>query len=221
MLKKHLDVLKSVSLFDRINGNELESILKCLHSEVKTYKKDRMVFMAGDKISSIGIVLSGQVQVIKEDIMGNRAILTELCSGEIFGETFVCAGILTIPVTVLAVGDCEIMFIDYKQIITTCSSACIFHTDLIENMLKLIASKSMFLNQKIDILSKRSTREKLLSYFLIQMEKSKSKHFTIPFSREELADFLCVDRSALSRELSKMRDEGLLKYNKNVFELLE
>ncbi len=218
-MQKYLNVLKSVSLFNRINDNELEPILKCLSAEIKKHKKDSIIFIAGDKISSVGIVLSGQVQVIKEDIMGNRTILTELSSGEIFGEIFACAGIEKSPVTVIAMADCDVMFIDYKKIVTTCSSACAFHTILIENMLKLIASKSIVLNQKIDILSKRSTREKIMSFLLTQMEKSKDNSFTIPFSREELADYLCVDRSALSRELCKMRDEGLLKFNKNEFKL--
>ncbi|MEG0692410.1 MAG: Crp/Fnr family transcriptional regulator [Oscillospiraceae bacterium] len=220
MFSKYLSVLNSVSLFDTIKETELKSILKCLHSEIKLYQKGDYIFMIDDMISTIGIVLSGQVQIIKEDILGNRTILTELVKGEIFGETFVCAGITKSPVSVFCVTNCEIMFIDYNRIVTSCTSACAFHATLIANMLKLIAVKSIYLNQKMTILSKRSIREKLMTYFIIETSKSKSSHFTISFSRNELADYLCIDRSALSRELSKMQKEGLLKFRKNSFELL-
>lgn len=220
-MKKYFDILKSVALFEKISETDLEHMLNCLNAKLSVYEKDNIIFLTGDNISQVGIILSGNVQVIKEDFLGNRTILTELSVGDIFGETFACAGIIKSPVTVLAVTGCEVLFIDYKKIITTCSSICIFHTRLIENMLKLLANKNLMLNQKIEFISKRTTREKLMFYFTVQMEKSKSNSFTIPFTRHELADFLCVDRSSMSRELCRMRDEGMLKFKGNQFEILK
>jgi CRP-like cAMP-binding protein len=164
------------------------------------------------------MVLSGSARVIKEDENGNVMILTELAASELFGEAFACAGIEQSPVTVLAAEDSEILCIDYKKITSSCSSACGFHSKLIENMLKIIAEKNLLLNQKIEILSKRTTREKLLAFF--DAQRGAAKKFSIPYNREELAHYLCVDRSAMSGELCKMRDEGLLKFHKNKFEIL-
>lgn len=219
-MKKYYNVIKTIALFEKIEGKDLDNILLCLNSKIETYEKNSMLFLTDDIISQVGIVLSGSVQIIKEDYLGNRTILAELSGGELFGEAFACAGIEKSPVTVLTVTGCEVLFIDYKKIVTACSSACIFHTRLIENMLKLLANKNLMLNQKIEVISKRTIREKLLSYFSVQMQKSKSNRFTIPFTRYELADFLCVDRSAMSRELCKMRDEGLIDFKGNSFKLL-
>jgi CRP-like cAMP-binding protein len=175
--------------------------------------------MSGDTINFVGVILSGGVKIIKEDINGRAAILTELGTSDIFGEVFACANISQSPVTIYASLDSEILFIDYKKIVTTCPSACPFHTRLIENMLKLMAYKTLALNQKIETLSKRTTREKLLSFF--DSQRGPAKKFTIPYNREELAHYLCVDRSAMSNELCKMRDEGLIAFKKNTFELLK
>jgi CRP-like cAMP-binding protein len=166
----------------------------------------------------VGLVLSGGVKIIKEDADGRIALLTELGASDLFGEVFACAGIDHIPVTILASEASEILFIDYKRIITSCTAACPFHAKLIENMLKLIAVKSLMLNRKIEILSKRTTREKLFAFF--DTQRGMAKKFTIPYNREELAHYLSVDRSAMSNELCKMRDEGLIAFQKNTFEIL-
>lgn len=220
-MKKYLEVLKTCMLFTDISEDDILKIVICLNSRVKKYKKDSAIMLADDMISSVGIVLSGSVQIIKEDYLGNKNILTELSASEIFAETFTCAGIKKSPVTVLSATGCEILFVDYRKIITVCPSSCEFHTRLIANMLRLIANKNLMLNQKIEFMSKRTTREKLLSYLAAQAEKSKCKSFTIPFSRAEMADFLCVDRSAMSRELCRLRNEGLLRFKGNEFKILE
>ncbi len=126
-----------------------------------------------------------------------------------------CAGIQTSPVNVDASSDCEVMFVDFKRMITSCNNACSFHAKLIENMLRLVANKNMFLSQKNEFLSCRSIREKLMSYLYFEMKRMGSKSFDTTFSRQELADYLCVDRSAMSRELCKMRDEGIIKFEKS------
>lgn len=156
---------------------------------------------------------------MREDIFGNRAILTALMPGQLFGETFACAGVEILPVSVIAVSDCKILLLDYRRIITTCPTACVFHSRLIENMLKILAGKNLVLNQKIEALSARTTREKLLAYLVAQAGVAGSRRFTIPSTRQELADYLSVDRSAMSREMGIMQKEGMIRFKKNCFEL--
>jgi len=210
-------IIKNSPLFSGIGCNGLEKVFGCINARKHSYKKSEFVLLQGDTVDFIGLVLSGGVNVMKEDIDGNAIILAGIAQSEMFGEAFACAGVDSSPVTVQASTDCEILFIEYKRIISVCPSACEAHSKLIKNMLQLIAQKNLMLNKKIEILSKRTIRGKLLSFFNAQ--KGASKKFSVPYNREELARYLCVDRSALSNELCKMRDEGLLRFRKNVFEL--
>ncbi len=217
-MKEIFDIIKINPLFNGISFDEFEKIFYCIGARKESYKKNDIIVLSGNRIDFIGIVLLGSVKVIKEDINGNISILTELTKAELFAETFVCAGILHSPVTIQSSENSEILFINYNKIINICSAGCIFHTKLIENMLKLLAHKNLMLNQKIDILSKRTTREKLLLFF--ETQRGMEKKFKIPYNREELAHYLCVDRSAMSNELCKMRNEKLIKFKKNEFEIL-
>lgn len=211
-------IIKDNPLFHGIPFSDFKSMFDCLSAKTTAYKKNDILLLTGNTVNFIGLLLSGSVKILKEDMGGNITLLTEIQVPELFGEVFACAGIVHSPVTVQAAKDCSVLYMDYKKIITTCSSACRFHSRLIENMLHLIAEKNLLLNQKIEILSKRTTREKLLSFF--DAYKGNSKKFTVPYNREEMAQYLCVDRSAMSNELCKMRDQGLIRFNKNVFELL-
>jgi CRP-like cAMP-binding protein len=217
-LKKTFEILKNNPLFQDIAFSDFEMMIGCLSGRTITYKKNDIILLSGDTVNFIGFILSGGVKIIREDIDGNSTILSAFGVSETFAEVFACADIKQSPITIQASEDSEIMFIDYKRVITACTSSCVFHTKLIMNMLKLIAHKNILLTQKIEILSKRTTREKLLHFF--SMQKVGSNKFTIPFNREELARFLCIDRSAMSNELSKMRNEGLIQFQKNTFELL-
>lgn len=213
--------LKECPLFLGIEETQLATLLNCLKAMTRKYRKDDFVFVAGDGATAVGIVLSGGVRVLQEDFWGNRAILAHVAPGELFGEAFSCAGRNTLPVSVAASAPSEIMTLDYQRIVTTCSSACAFHTRLIMNMMRVLAEKNILLTRKLEHLSKRTTREKLLSFLSAQAVSAKSTSIEIPFNKTELAEYLCVDRSALSRELSAMRDEGLLQYEKNSFELFQ
>jgi len=217
-MKKVFDVIKDNPLWRGIGYSDFEKMLGCIEARTQNYRKGEIILLSGDAVKYIGLVLSGSVKVVKEDIDGNIAILTELEASEFFGEVFACAGIDHSPVTVQASEDCEVLFINYKKVVNCCSSACEFHLKLIENMLRLLAEKNLLLNQKIEILSRRTTREKLLLFF--DIHRGMAKKFTIPYNREELAHYLCVDRSAMSGELCKMRDEGLIRFKRNEFELL-
>jgi CRP-like cAMP-binding protein len=218
VLKKVFDVAKESPLFEDIAFSNFKLMLNCLSAKTSRYKKGDVILLSGNMVNFVGLILSGGVKVVREDRDGRIAILTELGVSDIFGEVFACAGVTHSPVTVLATGNADILLMDYKRIITSCTSACPFHAKLIENMLKLLAVKSMAMNQKIEILSKRTTREKLIAFF--DTQRGAAKKFTIPYNREELAGYLCVDRSAMSNELCKMRDEGLIRFQKNAFEML-
>jgi len=211
--------IKSNPLFNGIALHDFEKLLHCLTAQTTAYQKDDVIWLSGHRVDCIGLILSGHVKIVKEDINGDISILTELTTSALFGEAFACAGIAHSPVTVQAATDCEILFLDYKRIITSCPAACPFHSRLIANMLQILARKNVLLNQKIEILSKRTTRAKLLSFF--DTQRGTSQRFTIPYNREELAHYLCVDRSAMSNELCKMRDEGLIHFRKNEFEILD
>lgn len=213
-------VLLKSPLFNNVDEKDLTSMLKCLLAKTRHYKKDEFIFREGELIYHVGIVLSGSVNIIREDFWGNRNILTHIASGGMFGEAFSCAEINKLPVSVIACEKSEIMLIDYRKIVTVCASACSFHSQLISNMLKIIASKNILLTQKIEHISQRTTREKVLSFLSAQALKLNSNTFTIPYDRQQLADFLCVERSALSRELAKMKKDCLIDYDKNKFQLL-
>ena len=217
-MKNIFEAVKSNPIFDGIAFSDFESMLSCLSAKSVHYRKGEILVISGDIIDFVGLVLSGGVQIIKEDLEGRITILTELAASDIFGEVFACAGISHSPVTIQAVEDTEVLMLDYKRVISSCSSTCPFHSRLIENMLKLLATKNLLLNQKIEVLSKRTTRDKLMCYF--DSQRGVAKRFTIPFNREELAQYLCVDRSAMSNELSKMRDDELIKFNRNEFEII-
>lgn len=219
-MKKYFEVLRKCELFNDASADDLENMLRCLSAKDKFYSKNDFIFLEEDKADYIGIVISGTVCVIKEDYWGNRAILAKLDEGELFGETYALADTDKLPVSVIATQDCEIIFLDCKKILRLCSNSCSFHTKLINNLLKIIANKNIALNQKIYHLVKRSTREKLISYLSEQAEKNHSNTFSIIFNRQELADYLSVERSAMSNELSKLRDEGIIEYSKNEFKLM-
>jgi len=217
-MKKIFEVAKHNPLFQNIAFSDLEPILSCLSARAATYQKDDVILLSGDPVSFVGLVLSGSVRIIKEDVDGNSTILSKLTISEVFGEVFSYAEIFHSPVTVQAVEETEVLFLDCGKMITSCSNACPFHARLIKNMLKLFAQKNLMLNQKIEVLSKRTTRDKLFCFF--DQQRGVASKFTIPFSREEMATYLCIDRSAMSNELSKMRKDGLIRFNRNEFEIL-
>jgi CRP-like cAMP-binding protein len=215
----NMEILRKVKLFEAID-DRLEDMLQCLGSEEKKYDRGEIILMTGQPVTAVGVILSGEVQIIQEDYYGNRSILTELKPGHIFGEAFASAGVKESPVTILAKSNCTILFLGIERIITTCPNSCVFHSQLIENLLKILARKNMLLSSKNQLLSQRTIRDKVLSYLGLQAEKKGNLAFEIPFSRNELADFLCVDRSALSRVLSQLKKEGVIDYHNQHFKLL-
>lgn len=212
------NVLLGSRLFAGIEPGDLASLLRCLNAESAEYKKGETVLMAGDAPRAVGIVLVGQLSVAKVDMDGERSLLAQIAPGEHFAETLCCAGVEASPVTVQAELDSVVMLLDFGRILHTCSSSCAFHAKLIANMLMVIASKNLYLQQRTEFLSKKTIRKRLMKY-LTHASGGAQGAFSIPFDREALADYLCIDRSALSRELSRLKDEGVIDYWKNQFKL--
>jgi len=206
-------------LFGGIAPEQIHTLLTCLDAKEKAVQKDEFIFLAGEPALYVGLVVSGGVNVIQEDFWGSRIILTHVGPGGLFGEAFACAGVKKLPVSVTAAEASDILLIDCKKIVTVCASGCTFHTQIIANMLQILAGKNIMLTRKMEHLSKKTMREKLLSFLSAQAVNVKSREIVIPYNRQELADFLCVERSALSRELSQMKKDGLLTYKKNRFVL--
>ncbi|MCL2717783.1 MAG: Crp/Fnr family transcriptional regulator [Lachnospiraceae bacterium] len=212
------EAVKNNPLFLEITYDEFAPLLTCLSARTSYYKKNEIIISEGDRVTFAGVIISGCVKIIKEDERGNVSMFTELPEAEIFGDILVCAGITHSPVMIFAAENTEILKINGQKIISLCDNACPSHKKLLNNILKLVAKKNFALNRKIEVLSKRTTREKILCFF--DLYSNGTKKFAIPFNREEMAQYLCVDRSAMSNELCKMRDEGMLKFKKNKFEIL-
>ena len=219
-MKKYFEILKKCPLFDHIAEDALLKLLPCLGAHVEVFDKKYTVFAEGGAARYIGIVLSGSVQIVKNNYDGSRSIVHTAEPSELFCESFACANISEIPVSVIAAEPSEIMLIDCHHILHTCTNVCGFHQQMIFNLMKNLAVKNLVFHQKIEVTSKRSTREKLLTYLDFQAQKAGSRRFRIPFDRQELADYLEVERSGLSSEIGKLKREGILRCDKNFFELL-
>lgn len=219
-MKKYLEILKKCPLFERIEEDNLLRILTCLGARVVSFDKKYTIFAEGTPAKHLGIILSGSAQIIQIDYYGNRNILANISKSEVFAEAFACAEVASLPVSVIANEPCEVMLIDCGHILHTCENNCIFHQDLIFNLMKDLATKTILFHQKIEITSKRTTRDKLLTYLMSESKKANRSDFDIPFDRQELADYLEVDRSGLSAEISKLRKEGVLESEKKHFILL-
>ena len=219
-MKNYVSVLKRTQMFSGIGDDEIFSMLSCLGARLFTYKKGEYVLRRGQHLNDITILVEGNLHIQKDDYWGNRSILGQIAVGEMFGEAYVAPESGALLNDVVAVEDSAVIFFDVKRIITTCSSACRFHALVVQNLFFAISEKNRKLVQKLGYMSKRSTREKLISYLSEEAKRQNSSYFTIPYNRQQLADFLSVDRSAMSNELCQMRDEGMLEFEKNQFKLL-
>ena len=215
-MEKYVSILKKTQLFARVEQDELTAMLGCLQTKSHTYKKGEYVYRQGDSIDHITVLADGKLHIQRDDFWGNRSIDI----GEMFGEAYVSPQSGPILNDVVAVEDSVIIFFDVRKILTVCSSSCRFHSMVIQNLFFAISDKNRKLVQKLGHMSKRSTREKLISYLSEEAKKQNNNSITIPFNRQQLADFLSVDRSAMSNELCKMRDDGLLTFDRNRFTLL-
>ncbi|MDD4689633.1 MAG: Crp/Fnr family transcriptional regulator [Eubacteriales bacterium] len=219
-MKNFLGVIRKCSIFNNIEDQDLESLLSCLGAKIERKEKGSYFLSEGEPAKFLGIVLTGKVQIERIDYSGNRSILSTLEPSQIFGEAFACAGVDALPISVVATENTEVMLIDARRIMLSCSNACGFHNRLIFNLLKIVSWKNIEFNRKVEISSKRSTREKLMTYLDMQAKQHGRNNFTIPYDRQALADYLGVERSGLSAEISKLRNEGIIKCHRSEFTLL-
>lgn len=215
-----IEILTECRLFLGVDRDNLCKMIGCLGAKTKKFTKDQFILSEGNEAKHVGVVLSGEAQIIRTDLFGNRTILARVVPSQLFGESFACADMKSIPINVVATSDCEVMLIDAKRITQTCNGACEFHSKMIYNLLKVVAEKNIIFHEKIEITSKRTTREKLMTYLQIQAKKEGNSTFDIPFARQDLADYLEVERSGLSMEISKLRKEGRIENYRNTFKLL-
>lgn len=213
--------LADMIMFQGIEKENIGLLLGCLGSYPKTYEKGEYIAFENDAIKNIGFVIRGSVHMVKEDVWGNTTILARMTRGHLFGESFACGSDETSTVVFLAAENVEVLWIPFDRVMSTCCNSCAFHQQIIKNMVIMLSNKNQALMEKIEVVSKKSLREKILSYLSQEAQKHGSKYFEIPLGRIELADYLCTDRSALTRELGKMRAEGLIDYDKNVFRICE
>lgn len=219
-MKKYFSILKRTKLFAGIIEDEIGAMLSCLDARLHEYKKGEYVFRQGEHLNHITVLVSGELHIQRDDYWGNRAIVNRIGVGEIFGEAYIAPESGVLLNDVVAVEDSAVVFFDVRRIITVCSSACRFHSMVVQNLFFAISEKNRALVQKLGHISKRTIREKLISYLSEEAKRQGCSSFSIPFNRQQLADFLSVDRSAMSNELCKMRNEGLLEFEKNRFKLL-
>lgn len=219
-MERFNSILLKCPLFQDIETENLHTMLHCLGAKTEVFDKKYTVFAEGSPAKYIGIVLSGSLQITQVDYFGNRSIVSNVEPGELFAEAFACAETRALPISIVANELSEVMLIDCSHILHTCQNNCGFHQQLIFNLMKGLALKNIQFHQKIGITSKRSTREKLLAYLDLQSKKNGSRKFEIPFDRQALADYLEVERSGLSVEISKLRREGVLRCERSYFELL-
>lgn len=218
-MKEFFPILRSSSLFSGVSEEELAAMLSCLDTRIEAFPKEAFVLCTGDTVESIGIVLSGSVLVIQEDIWGNRNILSKAGPAQTFAAAFACAPGSILNVSVIADTPTTVLFLNVKRILHVCPSACSHHSRIIRNLLTDLAEKNLRFSEKLTHMGQRTTRAKLMSYFSAEAQRLGTYEFDIPFSRQQLADYLAVERSGLSLELGKMRDEGLLDFHKNHFVL--
>ena len=221
MLEKYKDILKKVILFKGLELYEIDHLMNCLDGTIKKYDKGNYVVREGDEIKSPGIVLSGRAEIIKENLAGNKAIVSFLSPTQIFGEVIVCTEKKKSIVSVVATEATEILYIDFEKVINRCGKNCGYHTRLISNMMRVIAEKNMSLNTKMDYLLIKNMREKLATFLYKRYKENNSLSFNINLNRNELAAYLNVSRASMCRELSRMKEEGIIDYYKDGFKILD
>lgn len=216
-MKNFLPVIRDSQLFAGISDREIEAMLACLGAETMEYRKGSYILCAGDTAEALGLMMEGRALILQDDFWGNRNIISSIEKGQSFAETFACAPGAILNISVAAESPCTAMFLNVKRLLTVCPSSCEHHSRIIRNLLSDLAGKNLRFNEKLTHLGQRTTRAKLLSYLSAEAQKHGSFEFDISFSRQQLADYLFVERSGLSLELGKMRDDGLLEFHKNHF----
>lgn len=221
MSDEYIEVLLKVDLFKNISRDDLGILLGCIRPRKVSFKKGEIVAIAGESFSGIGIVLKGEVMVTKENAAGNRVVMGKMPQGHLFGEIIAFSDVNQWPATVITTEDSLLMFIEANRILGNCESSCSYHRTLILNMMTIVSKKALQLNKKVEYLAIKGMREKLATYFIEQHQINHKKTFNLSFNRNELAEFLNVSRPSMSREIARMKDEGIIDYYKSSFKIID
>ncbi len=216
-MKKFLPVIKSCPLFSGIGEEELEAMLKCLDAKTRSYPEASYIIERGENVRSIGLMLEGSALLVQDDIWGNRNIVSRIQKGDTFGTAYACSGGTPSNVSITAESDATVMYLSVSRILTVCSRACSHHNRLLKNLMMDTAGKNLRFADKLMHIGQRTTRARIMSYLSSEARRMKSLEFDIPFSRQQLADYLSVERSGLSIELGKLKKEGVIDCRKNHF----
>ena len=214
-----LKILENSRLFAGIRVDEIQPMLSCLQAVERKYPRGAYIFHTGEEVRALALLVRGTAHIQKEDFWGNRSLLASLAAGDIFAEAYAMPGSGAMRSDVVAVESCTVLLMDVERVLARCTNSCAFHARLTENLFALLAEKNRILARKVDYLAQRTTRQRLLVYLSEQAQRAGSAEFTIPFNRQQLADFLSVERSAMSAELSRMQAEGLLETERSHFRL--
>ena len=214
-----LKILENSRLFAGIRVDEIQPMLSCLQAVERKYPRGAYIFHTGEEVRALALLVRGTAHIQKEDFWGNRSLLASLAAGDIFAEAYAMPGSGAMRSDVMAVESCTVLLMDVERVLSRCTNSCAFHARLTENLFVLLAEKNRILARKADYLAQRTTRQRLLVYLSEQAQRAGSAEFTIPFNRQQLADFLSVERSAMSAELSRMQAEGLLETERSWFHL--
>lgn len=220
-MQQYLSELRQCLLFERIDDEGLIKTLTCLNAQITPCEKGKIILRQGDKPNFFGVVVRGSVQVIASDAFGNHSVLWAVEQGELFGEIYASAGVECNPVSFVAAQDSLVLILEYERVIRGClNNGCLAHSYMVTNLIRSIGRKNLVLTQKLEFVTQRTTRDKLMAYLRAQHKEAKADRFVIPYDRQTLADYLGVERSAMSAELSKMKKDGLIDYTRNEFEIL-
>ena len=219
--EKYIVTLQNNPLFHDIPIMDISLLLSRLHASIKSYTKNSYIKNSGEAADFIGIVLTGEIHIIQDDYYGNRSIIASVKENELFGEAFACANLKHLPVDIIAAGDCSILFLNSNILLSSCDGNCTFHHKLINNLLHIIAVKNMMLNQKLAYSAHKTTKEKLLAYLNDMAKQNAAYEVNIPFNRQQLADYLGIERSAMSTEITKLAKAGILETRHNHFKIIK
>lgn len=211
--------LSETKLFGGIKAEEIKEALDCLSGYEKSFKKGEIIYRTGQTVTDMGLVEEGSVNITVNLYWGSSIILGNIEKGEIFAETYAAVSGKEMLCDAVAAEDCRVLFINVGKLLNVCKNTCGFHQKIIHNLLRISAMKNLNLSARMLHTAPKTIRGRLISYFSQMAAETGSREFTIPFSRQELADYIGVDRSALSAELSKMQKDGILTYRKNEFKL--
>ncbi len=218
---EHFLDLKAAKIFKDANESECQAMMYCFKTRFKRFEKKDVIVSQGEPFDDVILIVKGSAKVENTDTMGNINLMLHLNKGELYGVESAYAGDEFYRDTLIATERTLVLFMNKFRLMKPCNNRCKRHENVITNIMQMVAETNHSLMEKLTHISKKTIREKLLSYFTLMKQKANSSYFEIPFNKTELANYLSVDRSAMSSELSKMKEDGLIDFDKREYHLIE